>query len=195
MIAGIVLAGGEGRRIGGDKPFVALAGRPLLAHVVERIRPQVDRLALAVRQSDARFEAFGLPQFADPADMAGPLAGLVSGLAFAAASGADWLLTVPTDAPLLPADLVGRLRAAALPETEAVVARSAGASHPTVALYRPALGGRLAAHLDATPRRSIIGFLERLVLGHADFAAFPVDPFLNLNTPDDLAAARSVLSS
>lgn len=195
MIAGIVLAGGEGRRIGGDKPFVDLAGRPLLAHVVERIRPQVDRLALAVRAPDPRFEAFGLPRIADPDDVAGPLAGLVSGLAFAAASGADWLLTVPTDAPLLPADLVARLRAAALPDTEAVVARSAGASHPTVALYRPALGGRLAAHLAETPRRSIAGFLERLVLARADFAALTVDPFLNVNTPGDLAAARSVLPS
>lgn len=193
MIAGIVLAGGEGRRIGGGKPFVALGGRPLLAHVVERITPQLSSLALSIRAPDPRYAAFGLPLIEDRADVEGPLAGLRTGLEWAAAEGADWLLTAPTDTPFLPADLVARLAAAAGAQTEVVVAASAGAPHPTVGLFRPALAPRLERHLASTPRRSIAAFLDVLATATADFPADPVDPFLNVNTSDDLVRAARLL--
>jgi len=194
MIAGIVLVGGEGRRIGGGKPFVALGGRPLLAHVVERVAPQLSRLALSVRAPDPRYASFGLPLIVDRPNVEGPLAGLLAGLDWAAAEGAGWLLTVPTDTPFLPANLVARLVAAAAgAETEAVVAASAGAPHPTVGLFRPALAPRLERHLASTPRRSIAAFLDTLATATADFPTDPLDPFLNVNTSDDLVRAARLL--
>lgn len=196
MIAGIVLAGGEGRRIGGGKPFARLAGAPLLAHVLRRVEPQVRCLAVSVHREDDRFAAFGRPLLVDPEGVAGPLAGLLAGLEWASGHcAAAWLLTVPVDTPFLPHDLAARLVAAVDPGTEAVIAASAGTRHPTVALFRAGLAPRLVRHLAATQRRSVGAFLATLRTTEIVFATDPFDPFLNVNTPEDMAAAEALLAA
>src|SRR5579884_3152677 len=112
-LVGLLLAGGQSRRMGGgDKALRELGGVPLLAHVIERLRPQVDALVLNANGDPARFAAFGLPVVADSvADFAGPLAGVLAGLDWTAAHRPDcpFVVSVATDAPFLPRDLVRRL--------------------------------------------------------------------------------------
>ncbi|MCE7897557.1 MAG: molybdenum cofactor guanylyltransferase, partial [Gammaproteobacteria bacterium PRO8] len=112
-VIGIILAGGQSQRMGGgDKCLRPLGGRPLLAHVVERLKPQVDRLALNANGDPARFAAFGLPVIADGVpDFAGPLAGVLAGMEWAAATlpEAHYIVTAPGDGPFLPSDLVRHL--------------------------------------------------------------------------------------
>jgi molybdopterin-guanine dinucleotide biosynthesis protein A len=222
-IVGVVLAGGASRRMGLDKRFALLAGRPLIAHVVARLAPQVEAVALALdgdtadrlANPPARAALFGaadraaLPQGFDPAaitllpdpegDRQGPLAGLLSGLAWAAGRGAARLVTTPVDTPFLPPDLVARLAAAAGAH-EIAVAHSAGHSHPATALIPTALAEDLAAFLAAGADRKVGRWLARHAVREVDFpllraGGYDVDPLQNLNTPADLAAAETVFVS
>jgi molybdopterin-guanine dinucleotide biosynthesis protein A len=189
MIAGLVMAGGQGRRLGGaDKALVSLAGRPLLDHVLERLRPQVDRIALSANGDPARFAAWGLTVLPDPVDE-GPLAGLLAGLGWAAGQGADTLLSMPVDTPFIPPDLAWRL---APPPS---CASSAGRVHHLAALWpvaaaREALGGLLAT----SGSRAVVRLAERLGTRPVEFPASP-DPFLNLNTRADLEEAERRIAS
>src|SRR5215472_4771836 len=132
-VVGLLLAGGLSRRMGGgDKCLRPLAGRPILDRIVERLRPQVKHLVLNANGDPARFAAYGLSVVADSVEgFAGPLAGVLAGLDWAAANAPDcpWVASVPTDAPFLPADLVARLRAATDAGAEMVCAASGGQSH------------------------------------------------------------------
>lgn len=189
-VAGLVLAGGQGRRMGGaDKALLSLGGRPLLGHVLDRFAPQVGALALSANGAGARFADFGLPVLPDaPAHRGdGPLAGLIAGLDWAAAQGAGWLATVSCDMPFLPADLVARLAAAA--GGRAVMAASGGRLHPTAALWPVAARAIVAARFAGGERR-LRAALE--APGVADFAELP-DPFTNINTPADLTTAEARL--
>ena len=186
-LAGLILAGGAGRRMGHEKGLVALAGRPLAAHVADRLASQVACLALSANGDPARFAALGLPVLADlPGEAgAGPMAGVRAGLRWASAQGAEALVTVATDTPFLPADLVARLMAAG----GAAHAQSGGRAHYTAALWPLADLPRIEA-LFATGERRM-----RPYLAHAravPFADLP-DPFANLNTPEDLALAEARL--
>jgi len=138
-IAGIILAGGLSRRMGGgDKTLLALGGRPLLDHVVARLTPQVGSLALNANGDPARFAASGLSVLADTVEgHAGPLAGILTGLEWAAANTAsEALVTAAGDTPFLPADLVATLVAAAAGRPGSIaVASSGGRRHPTFALW------------------------------------------------------------
>lgn len=173
---------------GVDKALLPWQGRPLLAHVVERLRPQVGRLMLNANGDPDRFSAFGLTVFADSwPGQPGPLAGLLAGLA--AADGADWVATVPCDAPNLPTDLVTRLLAGVGGQA-AAIARQAGRAHPIFGLWRPALIGRLRDYLDRGERR-VMGFAD---LVNAAVVGWPDDAgtaFANLNSPADLAEAQA----
>lgn len=187
--AGLVLAGGLGRRMGGDKALRLLDGRPLLGHVIGRVAGQVDRIAISANGDPVRLSAFGLPVLADPvAGYPGPLAGVLAGLLWARASGLAELLVVPTDTPFLPPDLLSRLRAgrggAAL-----ACAASQGRVHPVVSLWRVAMAEALGAALAGGERR-VMGWMERQGLAVVGFAELP-DPFANLNTPEELAAAHT----
>lgn len=193
MIAGIVLAGGRATRMGGgDKPLLHLHGRPLLAHVIERLTPQVQALAISANGDPARFAAFGLPVLADPLPgQPGPLVGVLAGLDWAAGLGADALLCVAGDTPFLPADLVAQLAAPG----GLAMAASPGPDgslrpHPTVALWPLTLRAALRAALDQGERRVGRWALEQ----GAVVVPFdgPPDPFLNLNTPQDLARAEAL---
>jgi molybdopterin-guanine dinucleotide biosynthesis protein A len=190
--AGVILAGGLARRMGGgDKPLAVLAGRPLLAHVIDRLRPQVARLALNANGDPARFASWGLPVIADSLPgFPGPLAGVLAGMDWAAAQGFELLVSAPGDTPFLPADLVTRLEAARIAAgTELACARSAGRAHPPVALWPVALREDLRAALDAGE-----GKVSRWMGRHGCAEAeWPDDPFFNANTPEDLLRAEALL--
>ena len=188
---GIILAGGQGRRMGADKALLPLAGRPLLAHAIDRLRPQVQALAISANGDPARLAGFGLPVLPDDTPR-GPLSGILAGLTWAAAQGADALVSVPVDAPFLPGDLTPRLILAA-DGPNLALARSADRLHPACALWPTALAPALSAFLATGAKPKVTDF----AFAHAPaIADFPDDrAFLNLNTPDDLTAAEALLKA
>ncbi len=193
----VLLAGGLARRMGGgDKPLRRLAGRPLLDHVIDRARPQVRALVLNANGDPARFAAWGLPVVADTVpDHPGPLAGVLAGMRWArrAHPGAACLLSLPTDTPFLPRDLVARLHAALAGDGAARIAcaASGGRVHPVVALWPVALADRLEADVRAGARR-VFEWAARHGIAEAEFDAADGDPFYNVNVAEDLAAAEAV---
>lgn len=193
-ILAVILAGGLARRMGGgDKPLALLAGRPLIAHVIERIGPQVAALAINANGDPARFAGFGLPVIADGvADHPGPLAGVLAGLEWARVHRPDVaaVLSVPGDAPFLPADLASRLAAAG----PLSLAASGGEIHPTAALWPVALAPALRAALVSEGLRKVRLFTGRHGARTVEWPVAPVDPFFNANTPDDIAAAERIVA-
>ena len=186
-ITGLVLAGGLGRRMsadgrGLDKALVPLRGRPMVAHVIERLAPQVGALLLNTNRPAADYAGFGLPVVADAVGgFAGPLAGLHAGLS---AARTDWVASVPCDSPLLPADLVRRLAdAAAQAGARIAMARTGEQPHPVFALVERALQADLHAFLAAGGRK-IDAWMARHPTVEVDFA--DAAAFGNINTPDDL---------
>ena len=195
-IVGVLLAGGQARRMGGgDKCLRPLGGRPLLAHVIERMEGQVGALVLNANGDPARFMGFGLPVVADVVEgFAGPLAGVLTGLEWAREVGADWIVSLPTDAPFLPRDLVPRLAAAlAAADADLACAESGGRRHPVVGLWPVRLAGELRQALVEEDVRKIDVWTARYRLAVAEFGVDPVDPFFNANRPEDLAEAEALL--
>ena len=196
-VAGVILAGGLSRRLGGgDKCLRLLAGRPILAHIVERLRPQVDALALNANGDPARFAGFHLPVTADSiAGFAGPLAGILAGLDWAAgSSGITHVATAAADAPLLPLDLVQRLRRALEAERcDLACARSAGRAHPVFGLWPVALREELRAAVSGGLRK-VDQWTARYRLASVDFSDGPPDPFFNVNHPEDLMEAERLFA-
>jgi molybdopterin-guanine dinucleotide biosynthesis protein A len=193
-IAAVVLAGGVSSRMGAEKAFAVLGGRPLIVHVLERLAPQVERVYLNVRSPDERWRALGRPLAVDAPDRrgAGPLAGVAAALALARVDGFAWLATAPCDTPFLPLDLVARLRAAMLAnEAPAAVARSEFGLEPMFALLPTDAGQRVEAAL-AAGRASPRGVLAEMGAAEVRFeVAGGADPFANLNSPADLARAEA----
>jgi molybdopterin-guanine dinucleotide biosynthesis protein A len=190
----VVLAGGLARRMGGgDKPLRLLGGRPLLDHVLDRLRPQVAATILNANGDPARFAGYGLPVVPDGLpDHPGPLAGVLAALDWAAAERPDlpWVLSVAGDGPFLPRDLAARLHAAReTAGTPLACARSAGQTHPPIGLWPTALREDLRAALLAGERK-IDRWTARHGIAHADWPAEPLDPFFNANAPEDLAEAE-----
>jgi molybdenum cofactor guanylyltransferase len=196
-IAGVILAGGLSRRLGGgDKCLRLLGGRPVLAHIVERLRPQVDALALNANGDPARFAAFGLPVAADSvAGFAGPLAGILAGLDWAAGRrGITHVATAAADAPFLPLDLVQRLRRLLEAEgSDLACARSAGRAHPVFGLWPVALREELRAAVGGGLRK-VDQWTARYRLTPVDFPEGPPDPFFNVNHPEDLMEAERLFA-
>ncbi len=198
-VAGVLLAGGQARRMGGgDKCLRPLAGRSLLAHVIERAAPQVARLLLNANGDPARFAEFGLEVAADELEgFQGPLAGVLTAMRWALrhAPEARWLASFPTDAPFIPLDLVTRLRAAAeAARLPLACAASAGRSHPVIGLWRLDLADDLAHALGEESLRKIDLWTARHGIAEVEWETTPHDPFFNANRPDDLAAAEAMLS-
>ena len=190
--AGVILAGGLARRMGGgDKGRQVVGGRSILARTVACITPQVSRLALNANGDPARFADLGLPVIPDPLPgYPGPLAGILAGLLWATASGAEWLVSIPGDCPFLPEDLVSRLHAARGNAVFAVAA-SGGRTHPVAALWPVSCQVELQAALSAGERK-IDAFTARHPSALAEWPTQPRDPFLNVNTAHDLATAEQV---
>ncbi|MBM3555904.1 MAG: molybdenum cofactor guanylyltransferase MobA [Alphaproteobacteria bacterium] len=197
-IAGLVLAGGLARRMGGgDKGLLRLAGTPLLARVLELMRPQVGAIVLNANGDAGRFAAFGLDVVSDPiAGFAGPLAGILAGLDWAASRGGfSHVASVPTDTPLLPRDLVARLARAVGEGADIACAASGGRSHPPIALWPVHLREPLRRALVEEGMRKIDRWTARYRVAEVAWPDRPVDPFFNINEPEDLAVAESVLAA
>ncbi len=198
---GVILAGGLASRMGGgDKGLLRLGDRTLIARVIDRLGPQVSGLALNANGDPARFESLGLPVLSDSIDgFVGPLAGVLAGLDWAATQGADSIVTAAADTPFFPADLVTRLQTAsegmgaplvlaATPDPERGQAR-----HPTFGLWPVSLRDDLRASLQDGLRKVVL-WTDRHDGRTALFPVGRVDPFFNVNTPEDLARAEALLS-
>ncbi len=184
-ITGIVLAGGQGRRMGGvDKGLTVFRGRPLVAHVIERLAPQVDELLVNANRNPEAYAAFGHRVIADEIPgFAGPLAGFERGLAHARG---ELVATVPCDSPFLPADLVARLRAALEAKgADLAVACTGDQPHPVFCLMRRGVHASLAAFL-ASGERKIDKWYAALSVAEVAFDD-EADAFANINTRDELA--------
>ncbi|MBB93654.1 MAG: molybdenum cofactor guanylyltransferase MobA [Rhodobacteraceae bacterium] len=199
---GVILAGGLARRMGGgDKGLLDLGNQPILAHVIDRLAPQVGGLALNANGDPARFAGHGLPVVADSIEgFAGPLAGVLAGLDWAAGQGADSIVTAAADTPFFPRDLVARLVAASSGQAHPLVLaatpddRRGRVRHPTFGLWPVALRDDLRAALGDGLRKVVL-WTDAHDGREALFDAGPPDPFFNVNTPEDLATARAVLEA
>lgn len=200
QVAGLVLAGGLGRRMGGrHKAFVSLKGRPLVEHVTARLRPQVVHLAISANAEAERLRAYAEVVLPDPVSgHAGPLAGVLAGLEWLRTAHPDipWLLSVPVDTPFLPCDLALRLwQAVKKGEVELAVAASGARMHPVIALWPVHVADALRHALVDVGVRKVGQFVRQFRLACVSFdgTARQDDPFFNVNTMDDLRQARKRL--
>ena len=196
-VLGLVLAGGLARRMGGgDKARIRIGDTTILERVLARIRPQCTAIILNANGDPARFADTGLPVVADTVpDFAGPLAGILAGLDWAAAHAPDVtdIVSVPGDCPFLPVDLVDRLMAArAAQQKPLACARSGDWRHPVVGLWPIALRADLRNALIEEGLHKIEIWTARHGVAIADWPAVPVDPFFNVNTPEDAAEASRI---
>jgi molybdenum cofactor guanylyltransferase len=200
-VAGVLLAGGLARRMGGgDKGMRRLGGRPIMERILERIRPQVTALIVNANGDPARFEGYGLPVMADVVEgYAGPLAGVLTGLEWAAEhapAGTRFVASFAVDAPFVPPDLVVRLRRAVDNDrAEMACAKSAGRTHPVFGLWPLALAPELRRALTEEEMRKIDRWTARYDLVEVDFPTEPFDPFFNVNDPGNLAEAERLLAA
>jgi molybdopterin-guanine dinucleotide biosynthesis protein A len=195
-VAGIILAGGLARRMGGqDKGLMRLGGTPFLDRVIDRLGAQVDVLAINANGDASRYAEFRLPIVADGIpDAAGPLAGVLAGMEWAAGQGCAWVATAATDTPFFPTDLVDRLRAEVEESGSRLgCASSGGRAHPVFGLWAVDLRDDLKAALVKEGIRKVDQWTARHRLAVVDFAALPYDPFFNANRPEDLATAEQML--
>ncbi|MCC5966475.1 MAG: molybdenum cofactor guanylyltransferase MobA [Natronohydrobacter sp.] len=193
---GVILAGGQATRMGGgDKGLREVAGNPLLDHVIARLAPQVGGIVLNANGDPSRFAKYRLPVVADSLpDWPGPLAGVLAGMDWAAAQGADSVVSVAADTPFFPQDLVAQLQAAAGPSGLALAATREGDKlwrHPTFGLWRVALRDDLRAALLGGLRKVVL-WTDQHGAGTAEFGTDPFDPFFNINTPEDIAVAEKI---
>ena len=199
-VVGLLLAGGQSRRMGGgDKALRLLEGIPLLERVIERLRPQVEALVLNANGDPLRFARFALPVAADSVPgFAGPLAGVLAGLDWAASHRPDcpYVVSVATDAPFLPVDLVARLTEG-LDEADAdlACAASGGRSHPVFGLWPVRLRDDLRRAVVDHGIRKVDLWTARHKLTTVPFADQPVDPFFNANRPVDFETAAVLLKA
>ncbi|MDT2022015.1 molybdenum cofactor guanylyltransferase MobA [Methylocella sp. CPCC 101449] len=187
-VCAMVLAGGLARRMGGEKAFAKLAGKPLIAHAIARLTPQCQALAINSNDDPAWLEPFDLPVIADTvADFPGPLAGILAAMDWCATSHPEtaYVLTAPVDCPFLPDDLTARFWDAR-EGMDIIVANSGDRLHPTVALWRVGLREDLRRHLTSGGTRRLVSWMETYKNKRVDWPAEPFDPFFNVNTPDDL---------
>lgn len=200
MIAGVILAGGRASRMGGgDKPLLHLDGRPILAHIIDRLAPQVDRLALNANGPSGRFAAFGLPVLPDRLppgvpDHPGPLAGILAGLDWAAETGAEALVSVAGDTPFPPRMLVTTLEAAANASGRPLVVAFSTADDDAPPQRHPVFA-RWPVSLRAPLRQALAGGMRRVMdfaeaNGHARAVFTRCEGFRGANTPEDLAVFR-----
>ncbi|WP_082025161.1 molybdenum cofactor guanylyltransferase MobA [Ruegeria sp. ANG-R] len=206
---GVILAGGLATRMGGgDKGLLRIGEQSLLSRVIDRLRPQVDGLALNANGEPARFEDLGLPVISDSIEgFAGPLAGVLAGLDWAAGQGAHSIVTAAADTPFFPCDLVTQLVRASEGQTHPLVlattprsgeeALKSGGSkrvnrHPTFGLWPVALRDDLRAALNDGLRKVVL-WTDKHDGREALFSTEPFDPFFNVNTPEDLTRAEILL--
>jgi molybdopterin-guanine dinucleotide biosynthesis protein A len=186
----LILAGGAGTRLGGmDKAFLRLNGDPLIAILRRRLRPQTGQIAISANGDAARFSDFNLPVLPDgPLAGKGPLAGVAAGLAWAQSIGATALLTIPVDTPFIPANLLEALTPAP------AVATWRGRQHHLAATWQVAALPQLLTFLAQPGAYKVRDALRFCAARQVAFET-ATDPFLNINTPEDFAAARLTIQS
>lgn len=197
-IAGVILAGGEATRLGGgDKGLSTIGDATLLELVAARLAPQVAQVVLNANGDPRRFASFGLEVIADPfPERLGPLGGILAGLRWAERHGSlTHIVTVAADTPFFPADLVTCLAAAVVDARDIALARSLGRVHPVFGLWPTVLADDLAGYIADGGKRRVTAYAgEHRRVTLADFAADgESDPFFNINTPGDLAKARTMV--
>jgi molybdenum cofactor guanylyltransferase len=193
---GLILAGGLARRMGGgDKARIKIGGMTILERVLARLTPQCARVIINANGDPARFADTGLAVVPDSVpDFAGPLAGILAGLDWAAAQMPEIadIVSVPGDCPFLPADLVPRLMAARAAGAPLACARSGDWRHPVVGLWPIRLRDDLRRALLEEDLHKIEVWTARHGVGIAEWPSEPVDPFFNVNTPEDAARAQAI---
>jgi molybdopterin-guanine dinucleotide biosynthesis protein A len=200
-IAAVVLAGGRSSRMGGtDKALLELGGETLLARAIARLAPQAADIVVSANGDLERFAAFARPIVADrSADYPGPLAGILAGLEWVAANRPEfrYVVSMPTDTPFFPLDLVGRFLAVPWPDSTLLVARSQSGVHPVVGLWPVDAAPELAKALGKGMRK--VGdwtkqqMAVEILFPPVEIGGKPVDPFFNINRPEDLAEAEALL--
>ena len=198
-VVGVLLAGGKSRRMGGgDKSLNLLGGESILSRVITKATPQVQTLILNANGDLDRFADFNLPVVPDVIKgHAGPLAGVLTGMAWARehAPHAPWIATFPTDAPFFPRDLVASLRESTdLAGDDLACAGSLGRPHPVFGLWPVWLYDNLYQAVVDEGVRKIVEWTGRFRLVEVDFPPNPIDPFHNVNSPEDLAEAEKILA-
>lgn len=187
-ISGVILAGGLARRMGGvDKGLIAFAGKPMIAHVVERLRPQVDEILINANREIDQYEVYGYPVIPDEIEgFAGPLAGLHRGMS---AANQPFVLTVPCDSPFLPADLASRLmQALRQADADLAVAKTGTQAHPVFCLCRTSLKNHLQNYLQGGGRK-IDAWYNTLKVVEVAFDDQP-QAFANINTLEELESLQ-----
>ena len=200
-IAGVILAGGRARRMGGgDKALMRLGGETLLGRVIARLKPQVGAMVLNANGDAGRFAEFGLPVVADTvAGFAGPLAGVLAGMRWAAAKGYTHVASAAGDTPFFPADLVARLAEAARTSGQPIALAATNdperglSEHPTFGLWPVDLADNLEQSLTVGNMRKIIVWTARHGCARAVFDEAAEFPFFNVNTPEDMVEAERIL--
>ena len=193
-IAGVILAGGRSTRMGGvAKAHEPLGGKPLIQHVIDRLRPQLGPLVLSVERKSEEFAAYGLPQIEDPRPgSCGPLGGLLAAMRDLDA-GCDWLLLVPCDAPFLPRILAERLKKQAVKsDSDGCAVRYQGELQPTFSIWNRSL---LPVLESAVMGQGMGGFKQLLKIrpiGVLDWESTDISPFYNINNPESLAEAEGI---
>ena len=196
-ITGILLAGGLSTRMGGgDKNLLLIGGKSILQHVIERVRPQVSRLLLNANGESTRFQNFGLPVIPDSIQgNLGPLAGILSGMEWSLKNvpECEWLLTLPTDAPFIPLNMVSAFLAQLKKDgSDIVCAVTKERTHPPFALWRISLAAELRSALVLEGLRKIDAWTARFSVSYVNFDDLQHDPFFNINNPKNLQEARIV---
>jgi molybdopterin-guanine dinucleotide biosynthesis protein A len=197
---GLVLAGGQARRMGGgDKALIRIGGTPILDRVLAQLRPHCTRIILNANGDPARFAPWGLPVIPDSVpDFAGPLAGILAGLDWAAAHAPElaWMVSAPGDCPFLPDDLVPRLHEVRRLENRPLASTQSGDwRHPVVGLWPVNLREDLRRALIGEDLRKIEVWTARHGIALASWPDQPIDPFFNVNTPEDAAQANAVAAA
>ena len=197
---GVILAGGLARRMGGgDKGLLELGGQTILARVIDRLEPQVAGLAINANGDPARFASYQVPVISDSIDgFVGPLAGVLAGLDWAAEQGADSIVTAAADTPFFPADLVPQLQLAGEGMVHPLVLaatpdpQKGQIRHPTFGLWPVALRDDLRTALTEGLRKVVL-WTDQHGGREAVFPVGSIDPFFNVNTPEDLSRAEEML--
>ena len=189
----VILAGGEGRRIGGGKPERLLGGRSLIDRALDFAHGLAPLVAISVREPD-QLSDYGAGRILDLPTIEGPLAGVGAALEFAADSEVDALLSLPCDAPFLPIDLLARLSQALRADALAAVPRSGGRLHPASALWRIEALNLLPSYLESGGS-SLTGFADHVGCAAIEWSVEPFDPFFNINSEEDLARAEELLAA
>jgi molybdopterin-guanine dinucleotide biosynthesis protein A len=198
---GVILSGGKSSRMGEPKALLPFGSARLIDHIAARLKPQVT--ALAINSNTAEIMIAGAPSFADCFDnFPGPLAGIHASLAFAQVNWPDasHIAVVPIDAPFFPADLVSQLETVLTGPDDIALGISGGQMHPVTGLWPVSVLDRLASWLENPPTLKVRAFLDGLPVRTVAFPNLetplgPLDPFFNINTPEDLARAREMLEA